>query len=175
MDREQIKDTAFEQADELYNRQIEAVPRPEKEIGIDLSDSVLLNIINSQDKGISSQFDVAALQNFTNISRNRNQLYDTLDYMAQDSIISAILETYAEDATESNDTGDIVWVESADGEVTNYITFLLDTIGTDKHIYKWIYGLCKYGDCYLRLYRESDWRADLLFSEEDKKKKVLTE
>ena len=121
MDRELIKDNAFEQVDDLYNKKFEAIPRPEKEIGIDLNDSILLNIINSQDQGISSQFDVAALQNFTNISRNRNQLYDTLDYMAQDSIISAILETYAEDATEANDTGDIVWVESADANAVKFI------------------------------------------------------
>ena len=65
MDRDLIKDTAFEQTDELYNKQINPIPRPEKQIGIDLSDSVLLNIINSQAQGMSSQFDVAALQNFT--------------------------------------------------------------------------------------------------------------
>ncbi len=172
MDREQIKDVAFEQAEDLYNKQIQAVPRPEKEIGIDLSDSVLLNIINSQDQGISSQFDVAALQNFTNISRNRNQFYDTLDYMAQDSIISAILETYTEDATESNDTGDIVWVESADANAVKFIKYLLDALCINKNIYDWTHSLCKYGDLYVRLYRESEYDAFLF---DNKKQDIKTE
>lgn len=164
MDREQIKDTAFEQEDQLYNKQINPIPKPEKEIGIDLSDSILFNIINSQDQGINSQFDVAALQNFTNISRNRNQLYDTLDYMSQDSIISAILETYAEDATEANDAGDIVWVESADSNAAKFITYLLDALCINKNIYDWTYSLCKYGDVYVRLYRESEYDS-FLFGE----------
>ena len=172
MDREQIKDTAFEQNDELYNKQIQAIPRPEKEIGVDLSDSVLLNIINSLDQGINSQFDVAALQNFTNISRNRNQFYDTLDYMAQDSIISAILETYAEDATETNDTGDIVWVESADANAVKFIKYLLDALCINKNIYDWTHSLCKYGDLYVRLYRESEYDAFLF---DDKKQNIKTE
>ena len=34
----------------------------------------------------------------------------------------------------------------------------------DKNIYRWVYSLCKYGDIYLRLYRESDWKEDNLFS-----------
>ena len=157
MDRDLIKDTAFEQTDELYNKQINPIPKPEKEIGIDLSDSILLNIINSQDQGISSQFDVAALQNFTNISRNRNQLYDTLDYMAQDSTISAILETYAEDATEANDNGDIVWVESENSSAAKFIRYLLDALCINKNVYDWTYSLCKYGDVYVRLYRESEY------------------
>lgn len=33
----------------------------------------------------------------------------------------------------------------------------------DKHIYAWAYNLIKYGDIYLRLYRESDY-TDKLFS-----------
>ena len=128
MDRETLKDVAFSEEDQLYNKQIKAIPKPEKEIGIDLSDSILTNIVNSVEDGINSQFDVAALQNFTNISRNRNQLYDTLDYMAQDSSVSAVLETYAEDATEANDTGDIVWVESNDSNAVKFIPYLLNAL-----------------------------------------------
>ena len=35
-------------------------------------------------------------------------MYAMLDTMSQDSIVSAVLETYAEDATERNDDGLIV-------------------------------------------------------------------
>ena len=156
MDREQIKNTAFQPDEELFNKKIEAVPRPEKEIGIDLTDSILMNIISSND-GISSQFDASSLQNLTSISRNRNQLYETLDYMATDSAISAILETYAEDATETNDNGDIVWVESSNPNAAAFISYLLDALCINKNIYDWTHSLCKYGDLYVRLYRESEY------------------
>ena len=102
-----------------------------------------------------------------------------LDTMCQDSTISAVLETYAEDATEYNDQGQIVWVESSDPNVQKYVTYLLDTMNVDKNIYKWVYSLCKYGDIYFRLYRESDLGEDDLFNVETrrgrKKSKHLNE
>ena len=168
MDKENIKEIAFQPDDQLFNKKIEATPRPEKEIGIDLSDSILQNIINSID-GINSHFDTSAIQNFTNISRNRNQLYQTLDYMATDSAISSILETYAEDATETNDNGDIVWVESPDANAAAFIRYLLDALCINKNVYDWTYSLCKYGDVYVRLYRESEY-DNFLFDETDKEK-----
>ena len=35
-------------------------------------------------------------------------------------------------------------------------------MNADKNIYGWVYSLLKYGDVYLRLYRESDYQ-DTLF------------
>ena len=66
--------------------------------------------------------------------------------MARDSTIAAVLETYAEDATETNEQGDVVWCEASDDKILKYITFLLDTLNVNKHIYSWVYSLCKYGD-----------------------------
>lgn len=160
MDREQIRDTVFDVKDELYNKTIKAIPRPEKEIGVDLEDTVLQNIINSFD-GINSFFDVSALDSFTNLSRSRNDTYQTIDYMSQDSSLAAILETYAEDATETNDNGDIVWVESSDESAAKYITYLLNSLNVNKNIYAWTHSLCKYGDIYIRLYRESEYDSFL--------------
>lgn len=82
--------------------------------------------------------------------------------MSEDPIISAILETYAEDATETNDSGQIVWCESEDPEIVKYVMYLLDTMNVDKNAYKWVYTLCKYGDLYIRLFRTSDIQ-DALF------------
>ena len=94
--------------------------------------------------------------------------------MAEDSIISAVLETYAEDATERNEDGRIVWCESDNPDIVKYITYLLDTMNVDKHSYKWVHSLCKYGDLYLRLFRESDI-DDGLFENESMPKKALHE
>ena len=164
------QNNAFVNDEKVYNSPIKSQPKPEKNIGIDTQEVLFDNIVNA---GISSQLDISALESFSNVSQSRDQLYSMLDTMSQDSIVSAVLETYAEDATEYNDNGRIVWAESSDGDVAKYITFLLDTIGVDKHIYKWVYSLCKYGDLYLKLFRESE-SEDLLFKD-DKKDKSLNE
>ena len=168
------QNNAFVNDENIYNSPIKTQPKPEKNIGIDTQEVLFDNIANA---GLSSQLDISALESFTNVSQSRDQMYAMLDTMSQDSIVSAVLETYAEDATEYGDGGRIVWAESSDGEVSRYITFLLDTIGADKHIYKWVYSLCKYGDLYLKLFRESE-SEDLLFKkddDEDKKDNSLNE
>lgn len=157
------QNTAFINDEQSYNSPIKNKPMPEKNIGIDTQEVLFDNIANA---GLSSQLDISALESFTQVSQSRDQLYAMLDTMSQDSIVSAVLETYAEDATEYNDNGRIVWAESSNGDVAKYITYLLDTIGTDKHIYKWVYSLCKYGDLYLKLFRESESK-DLLFDQKE--------
>jgi hypothetical protein len=166
MDRETIKSTAFRNDETLYDKKIEPVIAPDKQIGIDLGNHVISNIVDSVE---TSRFDVNALNAFTNVSRSRNEIYDTLDAMGEDSTIAAILETYAEDATETNDQGNIVWCESSDSEVAKFVTYLLNSLNVDKNIYKWTHSLCKYGDVYLRLYRESEYEESI-FDKVKKKK-----
>lgn len=161
--------TAFVNDEKIYNSPIKNKPMPERNIGIDTHEVLLDNIANA---GLSSQLDISALESFTQVSQSRDQIYALLDTMSRDSIVSAVLETYAEDATEYNDDGRIVWVESSDSDVVKYITYLLDTIGADKHMYKWVYSLCKYGDLYLKLFRQSE-SEDLLFK--DNKDRNLNE
>lgn len=173
MANEEIRDVAFGTNDDIYNKKIKPVPATTTEIGIDTSNSMLNHIIDGVE---SSQINMNALGTFTQASRSRNEIYETLDYMSEDSAIAAILETYAEDATETNDQGNIMWCESSDESVNKFVTYLLNALNVDKHIYKWAHSLCKYGDVYLRLYRESDY-ADELFSAKDKKRdtRSLTE
>ena len=89
---------------DAYNKKIKPVPKPEQNIGVDTYDV----IDRIKDNSINSVTDLNSLTSFTQAANNRNQLYQVLDIMAQDSTISAILETYAEDATETNDKGQIV-------------------------------------------------------------------
>lgn len=139
-------------------KQLIPTPKPNKNIGIDVTQEFYSNIINGVK---ASNLDIAKIESFTQASQTRETIYQLLDTMAEDSSIAAILETYAEDATEANDQGDIVWVESDDTDVVNFITYLLNSIQVNKHIYKWIYSLCKYGDLYIRLYRNSDLEVNL--------------
>ena len=168
MDKEAIRDTAFVHDDDLYNTKIQPVSAPQKEIGIDLNNTVMSNIADTIE---TSQFDVNALNSFTQVSRSRNEIYNVLDDMGNDSILAAVLETYAEDATETNDQGNIVWCESPDADASAFVTYLLNALNVDKNIYKWTYSLCKYGDVYLRLYRESEY-DDLLFDKLKSKRRA---
>lgn len=168
MDKEAIRDTAFVHDDDLYNTKIQPVSAPQKEIGIDLNNTVMSNIADTIE---TSQFDVNALNSFTQVSRSRNEIYNVLDDMGNDSTLAAVLETYAEDATETNDQGNIVWCESPDADASAFVTYLLNALNVDKNIYKWTYSLCKYGDVYLRLYRESEY-DDLLFDKPKSKRRA---
>ena len=62
---------AFEYDDGLYGKKIEPTPVPEKNIGVDQHD-ILVNTF--ADEGTSSQIDVAAIEKFTNVSQNRNEV-----------------------------------------------------------------------------------------------------
>lgn len=154
IEKEVMQDTVFVPDDDLYNKKIEPVAKPGPQIGIDLQNELIYDIVDNVE---TSQVDLNSLQSFTNVSRSRNELYDTLDYMSQDTTLSSVLETYAEDATEMNDNGDIVWVESDDPSVSKYVDYLLKALNVNKNVFKWTLSLCKYGDVYLRLYRESEF------------------
>lgn len=161
-----IENSPFEQNNFLYNKKIETEPKPKIEIGIDTEDKLYNNII---DEGSSTSIDISEIERFSTLSQNRNQLYNLIDSMAEDITISAGLEIYAEDVTQKNDKGDIVWVESSDDNISKYVTFLLNSWKVNKHIYSWVYSLCKYGDLYLKLYRKSDVSDDLFHEEDDSK------
>ena len=154
---------------DAYNKKIKTMPKPKPQVGLDLDNTLLANLA---DAGDSSQIDMSALNNFLQISQRRDQLYNLLDSMAQDSIVSAILETYAEDATEYNDEGRIIWAESDDPKVLKLVTFMLDTMQVDKYAYGWAYSLCKYGDLYLQLFKQSEYDLDPIFDSVNKKEKL---
>lgn len=174
------EETAFVVDSPLVNRKIISAPKPKVEVGIDDTNRLIQSIIDAFEHGTS--IDMTQLEAFSNVSNGREQLYRLLDTMAEDSTVSSILEIYAEDTTETNDRGKKVWVESSEEEVSKYIGFLLDSMRIDKNIYKWAYSLCKYGDVYIRLYKESEYNDDDIFKDaeeddeqENKKKNNLNE
>ena len=158
------KDTAFTDVEDIYNKSIRTVVTPERKKDVDLDNTLYNNII---DASISSQLDLNNLNTLNTVAQNRNQMYNIFDSMCEDGTISAVVETYAEDATERNENGNIVWVEANDSNVVKMVEYLLDTLNVNKNVYKWTHSLCKYGDLYLRLYRESEYE-DELFKKEEK-------
>ena len=129
-------------------------------LDIDTKGVLVDNIIEA---GLTSKLDIAALENFTSISNARDQVYQLIDTMAQDSSVAAILRTYAEDVCEPADNGHVIWCEANDPQISKFINYILNIMNADKNMYSWTYSLLKYGDVYLRLYRESDY-VDTLFT-----------
>lgn len=166
----QDKLPSYERQDDVYGKQTESVPAPQTNIGIDTGESVYNDIVEAV---VSKTLDMSTINSFDSVSRDRNTMYDLIDTMCEDPLISAALESYAEDATETNDAGKVVWVESDDSDIAKYIDFLLSSMRIDKNIYRWVYSLCKYGDLYIRLYRKSE--EDLAENDTKKEKKSLNE
>ena len=161
------KDTAFVPDDDVYGKKINIEATPEPPIGVDTQNKFFTNIINA---GLNNQLDMSALDSFLTTSRSRDQVYSLIDQMSEDSTIAAVLETYAEDATETNENGDIVWADSDDADISKFINYILKSMRVNKNAYSWAHSLIKYGDIYLRLYRESDYDSDELFDKKDKNK-----
>ena len=166
------KTTVYAEPKDLYGKKIKSKPVPEKQIGIDTNDSIFSDIIDASEQRI---LDVSAFTNFDQASRSRDQVYDLMDTMCQDSTISAVLEAYTEDSVERNDMGQIVWADSSDPDIGKYINYLLDAMRVDKNVYKWAQSLCKYGDLYLRIYRESEYDDGLFEDSKEVKTKTLNE
>ena len=155
------EESAIVQNSELLNKKIKSVPKP-KVNNTGLSDLGIATKI--AEVGSTSQIDMGVIDSFTQISQARDQLYQLLDTMGDDPTVAAVLETYAEDATEYNEQGDIIWAESDDPEISKYINYLLKALQVNKNAYKWIYALCKYGDLYLQLFKESEYTKDDFFN-----------
>ena len=149
---EEIK-TVPKNNDPIYYNKTKATPVTPPEIGVDLNNSMLYNIANA---GVAGVLDLSMIDGFTRLTDRRDQLYELLDTMYEDSIIGAVLRSYCEDATERNDNGQIVWAESEDSDIATFVNFLLKSMSVDKNIYSWADCLVRYGDVYLRLYRQSD-------------------
>ena len=146
-------ESAYVQDDNFYGKKTETVPKPQLDIGVDYNKTLQNKIISD---GIATTLDISLIDSFSNISQSRETVYSLLDTMAEDPTVAAVLETYAEDATETNDDGRIIWCQSDNPDVLKYVNFLLDSLNVDKNIYKWIFSLIKYGDVYIRLYRNSE-------------------
>lgn len=168
MSNNNIEDSVYLTDDSIYGNKIKKVTPEGKESDVGISDVLYDNIIQS---GINSTIDLSGINSLSQQATNRNEMYNIYDTMCEDGQISAVIKTYAEDATQRNAEGNIVWATSNDSNIAYLINYYIDSLNIDKNIYKWAYSLCKYGDLYIRLYRESEY-DDAIFG---KKNRNLTE
>lgn len=151
---------AIEQDEKMFGNKIQSKPIPE--VGIGISDKDVINdLLGAASK---TGVDLSSLNSFLDVSRSRDQQYRIIDEMCQDSIPSAILESFTEDTTEMNESGKIIWATSDDDRIGKTVNNLIESLQVNKHISKWASSLIKYGDAYVRLYRQSEYEPDLLFN-----------
>ena len=74
-------------------------------LDIDTNKVLIDNIIEA---GLQSKLDISAIDRFTSISNARDQVYQLIDTMCNDSAVSAIIRTYTDDVCEVADNGHIV-------------------------------------------------------------------
>ena len=168
MSNNNIEDSVYLTDNSIYGNKIKKVTPEGKESDVGISDVMYDNIIQS---GINSTIDLSGINSLSQQATTRNEMYNIYDTMCEDGQISAVIKTYAEDATQRNAEGNIVWATSNDSNIAYLINYYIDSLNIDKNIYKWAYSLCKYGDLYIRLYRESEY-DDAIFG---KKNRNLTE
>ena len=168
MNNNNIEDSVYLTDNSIYGNKIKKVTPEGKESDVGISDVMYDNIIQS---GINSTIDLSGINSLSQQATTRNEMYNIYDTMCEDGQISAVIKTYAEDATQRNAEGNIVWATSNESKIAYLINYYIDSLNIDKNIYKWAYSLCKYGDLYIRLYRESEY-DDAIFG---KKNRNLTE
>ena len=148
------------------NTKIKQTPLEPPQTNIDINKALEDAILTAAQ---NSNLDTSVFEAFSATAQTRETEYELIDTMAQDATIAAAIETYAEDITQPNSKGEIIWAESNDADVANYVNYILKKINVDKQAFSWAYNLTKYGDVYLRLLRESDFANSRLFGSANKK------
>lgn len=100
--------------------------------------------------------DIASINEFRTLSDVREQQYRVYDEMKEDSVISAALELYADDATQYNRDGSIIWVDSDSDnpDIAKFGNRIIDMLGLNANAWSHIYCLCLYGDIYLETFSD---------------------
>lgn len=161
---------ANKDTERIVGKKVKITPVEPSKISIDLDNSLGETIVEA---AASASLKTDVLESFSTLAQNRETEYELIDTIGMDSTMAAAVETYAQDIIQTNDKGEIFWIESEDAETAKYVSFLAKKLELDKNAYKWAYTLTKYGDVYVRLVRKSELEDSLIFG--DKKKGKLQE
>lgn len=122
------------------------------------SNSYLLDIESEGFAAITDVFDLKQgrivqekLSEFRTMSASRYRQYATYEQMAEDPIISSALDMYADDATQTDASGDRIWVTGETEQDEKVITNIFESLNIKKKVWKVARSLAQYGDVYLEL------------------------
>lgn len=139
--------------DGLMGIRIKPLPDKEDQLPVSRRGKGLVDLIGELIDS-SSMVDLSQINSFRNIATDRESLYEVFDEMKSDSVISSALEMYADDATQYNRDGSVVWVDSPDPNIAAFGNRLIDVLDINKNAWSHIYSLVTYGDCYLETFTD---------------------
>jgi len=99
------------------------------------------------------------------LSTDREKVYKEYEAMANDVFIASALELYADDATQPDATGRIIWVTSEDPQLEHFLNSLLKELRIQSRIWNWAYNLALYGDLYIQLFRDREGKLERYIEE----------
>lgn len=134
------------------------VPGVDNELGVSSSSE---DLTNKQIQSENSIIDATEVEKFMTLSSYRDERYVAFETMLSDPIVSAAVEMYADDATQYNRDGNIIWAESDESVIAEAANRLIRVLDIQNNAWRHIYSLCVYGDLYLRLYKNGD-KSDTL-------------
>ena len=111
------------------------------------------------------RLDLTDILSINDLKLNRNDKYRIYEEMVADGRIGAAIEMYANDTSQFNAEGKILWVESEDSDVAAYVENLLKDLHIQENVWTHAYRLYLYGDVYLETFKsssESGKKPDLL-------------
>ena len=98
-------------------KSVKVVPNPKPETGMDTDNTFIDSILDAAQIG---GLDISSIDALSNSAQSREAIYEIYDSMQTDDVISAVIETYAEDTVQTNDKGQVMWIESSDAKVADY-------------------------------------------------------
>lgn len=108
----------------------------------------------------SNLLDISQFNEFRMIASDREAQYRIYDEMCLDSIIASAIELYADDATQYNSKGEVIWAESENQDVSAFANRMIEVLDLNKNAWSHIYSLVKYGDVYLETFRDEETDND---------------
>lgn len=122
------------------------------------SDLVNIALEIENNNGITGN--LSDLQDFRTLSFDAEARYRVFDEMEMDSVISSALDMYADDATQYNADGNVIWAESEDSDIKDFANRLIDIFQLNRDTWGHIRSLIKYGDLFLETYRDDEKEDD---------------
>lgn len=132
---------------------IRILPKPDPRDNVNISKpghSIIDMLEQEIDAG--SMINLSQLEEFRTLSSDREAQFKVYDDLMQDSEVSAILEIYADEATQYDTEGRIIWAESEDTDVAKFVNNLLKKLHIQDNAWSNIYSLCLYGEVYLQTF-----------------------
>jgi len=118
--------------------------------------------------GEDDLLNIGEVNQFRLLRTERSEKFNSYDLMAQDSRIASILNMYADDCTQYNQSSQVIWAEGGNPDAVEFANRIIDNLQLNKSAWAHIYSLCKYGDLYLELFYDDELGESQENNEEEK-------